>query len=565
MKPAPASIFAVELLGELIRRGVTDVVVCPGSRSQALALAAAAAERAGAIRLHVRIDERSAGFFALGLARESGMPAPVIVTSGTAVANLAPAVLEAHEGRVPLMLLTADRPDELRGIRSNQTTRQAGHFGSAARLALDVGAPGEAPVDVERAVGVGGGTEVVQPDPAVLAPLALRAARGAPGGRPAGPVQLNLAFREPLSGTRGFERMVAEGFRAAAAERELEERGTGDNGLVKPEGSDPQLDEVFTLADDLPTVVIAGAGAGDQAAQFADLAGLPLLAEVVSEARTASALADYAEHLGDPGFTDPIRRAIVFGHPTLTREVPVFLKRGDLEVIVVDPHLETDHYDPSRSAQIVRAARVADERRVVLPRGGAGNTHEGSSGSAQNDSAPLTRESLVAAVWQASQPDDRLVVAASRLIRVLDRVAEPRAVRVHANRGLAGIDGTVSTALGIAAASGSLTRVLLGDLALLHDAGALLQTPGERQPRVQLIVGNDHGGTIFDRLEVKDSADPAAYERVMTTPQRADLAALAAAHGWHYVLAETLAQLTAALAATDDAPILIEAPLSRCA
>ena len=143
-RPSAATVFAVELLGELIRRGVRDVVVCPGSRSQALALAAAAAERADAIRLHVRVDERSAGFFALGVARETGVPAPVVVTSGTAVANLAPAVLEAHEARVPMLVLTADRPDELRGIRSNQTTRQLGLLGSGLRLALDVPAPADA-------------------------------------------------------------------------------------------------------------------------------------------------------------------------------------------------------------------------------------------------------------------------------------------------------------------------------------------------------------------------------------------------------------------------------------
>src|SRR5699024_6203863 len=126
---------------ECIHQGVTDIVVCPGSRSQALALAAAALERAGEVRLHVRIDERVAGFFALGLAVETGQPAIVIVTSGTAVANLHPAVLESHSSDVPLLLITADRPVELRGIRSNQTTHQVGIFGEAVRFARDVDAP----------------------------------------------------------------------------------------------------------------------------------------------------------------------------------------------------------------------------------------------------------------------------------------------------------------------------------------------------------------------------------------------------------------------------------------
>ena len=148
---SPATDFSFALLGEFIRLGVTDIVVSPGSRSQSLALAAAELERLEAVRLHVRIDERSAGFFALGLAVESGIPALVITTSGTAVANLHPAVLEAHHSYVPMILLTADRPDEMRGIRANQTTVQSGIYGEATRLALDVPAPTGAVGDVAEA------------------------------------------------------------------------------------------------------------------------------------------------------------------------------------------------------------------------------------------------------------------------------------------------------------------------------------------------------------------------------------------------------------------------------
>lgn len=558
MSAAASSVFAVELLGELLRRGVTDAVVCPGSRSQALALAAAAAERAGAIRLHVRIDERSAAFFALGVARETGVPAPVIVTSGTAVANLAPAVLEAHEGRVPLLLLTADRPGELHGIRSNQTTRQAGLFGAVTRFSADVEAPelgadGDLRRDRDR-------------DPGALALAALSAATGARAGQPPGPVHLNLAFREPLSGTQGFDRMIADGFSAAAAERDA--RGA----LDVPGSQHPA--SAYVHADSAPAVVIAGEGSGTAAAEFALAAGLPLLAEAVSGARVGAAIAHYAELLDEPGLGDRVERAIVFGHPSLTRQVPALLRRGGVEAIVVDPHEAADHYDPSREARVVSAARVAPGYDRSPSRAWHDAWHDadgrlrvlGEEGPGSAD--PLTREALAREVWAATGARDRLVLAASRLVRALDATVPPRAVRVHANRGLAGIDGTVATALGVAAASQrqpaeeeGVTRLLIGDLALLHDAGSLLLPAGEPHPRIQIVVGNDGGGTIFDGLEVAGTSDPEAYDRVMRTPQRVDIAQLAAAYGWIHYRAGTPAELRALLESSAPLPTIIEAPL----
>jgi 2-succinyl-5-enolpyruvyl-6-hydroxy-3-cyclohexene-1-carboxylate synthase len=175
---------------------------------------------------------------------------------------------------------------------------------------------------------------------------------------------------------------------------------------------------------------------------------------------------------------------------------------------------------------------------------------------------------LAEAVWKASWPHDRLVLGASRLIRELDRVAPGKRIPVHANRGLAGIDGTIATATGIALAAQSdesrpgITRVLLGDLALLHDASSLLFGAGEPRPRLQVIVGNDGGGTIFDGLEVAATADPALVDRVLLTPQVADLAALASAYGWEYRRVETRGELEPALTPTAG-QVLIEVPLPR--
>lgn len=618
--PAQSSIYATALLGALVRDGVRDIVVCPGSRSQALALAAAQAEAAGAVRLHVRLDERSAAFFALGVARETGAPAPVIVTSGSAVANLLPAALEAHEARVPMLLLTADRPAEMRGTRSNQTTRQADLFGSFARLSLDI--------DVDEAFAVASGSASVH-DPSAVAHRALRAALGARGAAPAGPVQLNLQLREPLSGgpvghlddfgagamtaaeAFAFLAMQRDGLNArAAAEGSLELTvATARDALVAAD-QDGYRTTFFDPAaylheDDALTVVVAGDGAGSEAEQFSRLAGLPLLAEVVSGARFGrEAIASYATLIDEPAIGGLIERAVVFGHPTLTRQVASLLQRDDVEVVVVDPHQgqNVDHFDPSGAARVVRSARVGGSydprgmRRwlgawVVADRAlrkARSTLHEPDLHAARaegykerNDYAraelaalkePLTRELLAESVWRASWPHDRLVLAASRLVRVLDTLAVPRSVSVRANRGLAGIDGTIANALGIAVASqtedqpglgAGVTRVLIGDLALLHDAGSMLLPTNEPHPRIQLFVGNDGGGTIFDTLEAAQTSERGFFDRVMYTPQHADLDSLARAYGWHYRLVETRGELERMLTEPVTGPQLIEVPLAR--
>ncbi|MET0887961.1 MAG: 2-succinyl-5-enolpyruvyl-6-hydroxy-3-cyclohexene-1-carboxylic-acid synthase [Mycetocola sp.] len=559
--PSPATRYSVALLEEFVRLGVQDVVVCPGSRSQALALAAAALERAGSIRLHVRIDERVAGFLALGLAIESGVPAAVIVTSGTAVANLHPAVLEAHHSAVPLLLLTADRPDELRGIRSNQTTHQAGIFGSAARLTRDVPAP----------TGVAG-------DEASARSLARVAVDAAVGDGPAGsgPVQLNLALREPLSTPLPALDRVEP--------------------VSRPEASAARMTRPGILLErGKRTVVIAGHGAGPVAEALAHAGGWPLLAEVSSGARYGRNLVvAYRELLSDPEFGGRVQRAVVFGHPTLSRQVPALLARDGVEVIVVAPTGD-EVYNPGRRAtHIVGAANVVDgsidrawisswvqeSRRIsdekshdVAPDLEAAHSHDPATrlgyvkSEFQAIRARVDRRMLALAVWGATWPHDRLVLGASRIIRDIDAAVPGKKIRVHSNRGLAGIDGTVSTALGIAVASqadgAGVTRVLLGDLTLLHDVGALLGGMGEGMPRIQVIVGNDGGGTIFDGLEVADATESADFDRVLYTPQQADFSAIAAAYGWTYLKASTRGELDQALTAPVTSGVLIEVPLER--
>lgn len=604
----PATDCALALLTGFVAAGVRDIVVSPGSRSQALALVAAELSRTDAVRLHVRIDERVGGFLALGLARESGAPAVVVTTSGTATANLHPAVLEAHEAGVPLIVVTADRPAELRGIRSNQTTRQDGMYGDAVRLALDVPPPDSAPgtadaeggdkavaadvavtSDVAVAAAVTSDAEIV--DAAECAASAVRAAIGADTADP-GPVHLNLAFREPLSVAVPPVQDVLRGDLAVLAGAASLDRET-----VEP-------------AAGLPTVVIAGADAGAEAEEFARAAGCPLLAEVSSGARFGPNLVvAYRELLADGEFGGRVQRAIVFGHPTLSREVPALLLRDDVEVVVVAPR-GRQAYNPGRRARIVggvRPAADADPRSpearawvgswvfasrrlretaersadpaVAAPDVAKARSYDPADALAFAKAelaavrAPVTRPLLAEALWRYTWPHDRLVFGASRLVREADRVVPGKKLRVHANRGLAGIDGTIATATGIALASQSaavergvppgITRVLLGDLALLHDAGALLGGSGEAWPHLQVVVGNDGGGTIFDGLEVASTAPAEAFDRVLYTPHRVDIASLARAYGWEHTVARTKGELDQALSAPPAGASILEVPLER--
>lgn len=590
---SPATDAATALLCALVREGVRDVVVAPGSRSQALALAAAELERVGAIRLHVRIDERGAGFLALGTAVESGRPAVVVTTSGTAVANLHPAVLEAHHAGVPLIVCSADRPVELRGIRSNQTTVQPGIFAGAVRLERDVAAPDGAAGEADAA------TRLARE--AVDAALG-RDASGDPVPHPGpGPVHLNLQYREPLSAVVALDvppRSSARGERAVLDADEASAAASVDASVIE---AGPR------------TLVVAGAGAGPVAEEFARAGGWPLVAEVTSGAHFGPNLVvAYRELLHEPGFGDAVERVVVFGHPTLSREVPALVQRDGVETIVVAPW-GSEWYNPGHKVRrFERAVRAADHAQtpeerawtgrwvrssrmlvdeglppVASVRDGIDETGHVSDFAAQREymraqlavvRAPVTRRMLVDALWAATWPHDRLVFGASRLIRDADRAVPGRRIAVHANRGLAGIDGTVATALGIAIASQSaapglstsgltggrgVTRALIGDLTLLHDVGSLLLGQGEQRPRIQVIVGNDGGGTIFDALEVAGSAPPEAFDRVQFTPQQVDFSALAAAYGWGYVRVTTRGELDEALTGRIDGPQLVEVPLER--
>lgn len=593
---SPATDAAAALLGRLVERGVRHLVVSPGSRSQALALVAAALEERDAVRLHVRIDERVAGFTALGIGRQSGVPAVVVCTSGTAAANLLPAALEAHHAGVPLILLTADRPPELRGVGANQTTRQPGMYSPSVRHEADLPVP-----DALDPIGDAPQTALL----CTVADEAFDAALGV-GLRSAGPVHLNVPLREPLAGELpdwlGMPHVEAAPVVAdpdgPPVDEEVEDEASGalyqgGGGIGGSDVPDEPGDLPTVLERGPRTVVIAGADAGPDAEVLSNAGGWPLIAEIVSGARFGPHLVHaYRMLLRRPELGGRIERAVVIGHPTLSREVTALLSRADVEVLALrgpgEPlnlngetvpvdliAVEAGEADRDWLAAWMRASRAAavdlappapdaDALSSAVPdeRLGAIRDELGVIRAA------LDREGLVDAVWRATWPHDRLMFGSSRLVRVADAVLPGKRVPVHANRGLAGIDGTIATATGVALAAESagargVTRVLLGDLALLHDVGALLLPPGEAAPRIQIVVGNDGGGTIFDGLEVADVAGDAAMDRVLYTPHAADIEGLARATGWEYRRATTRGELDQALTAPLTARMIVEVPLSR--
>ncbi|GAA3765674.1 2-succinyl-5-enolpyruvyl-6-hydroxy-3-cyclohexene- 1-carboxylic-acid synthase [Microbacterium kribbense] len=585
-QPSPATDAAAALLAHLVGRGIRHVVLSPGSRSQALALVAAELERRGTIALHVRIDERVAGFVALGIGRETGMPAAVICTSGTATANLLPAVLEADHSGVPMVLLTADRPPELRGIGANQTTRQHGIYGDHVRWQRDLAVPTE--VDDT-------GSSAQAAALCAVADEAMDAALGfARDGAP-GPVHLNLPYREPLSGT--LPAWLASAARRGSDVSSAAERGRAATELrrragdVAPRRARPRAEVVLDRGP--RTIVIAGAGAGPGAEDLAYAGGWPLVAEIVSGARFGRHLVHgYRDLLREPELGGRVQRAVVFGHPTLSREVTALLQRSGIEVLAVRGPGEALNLNGATVP--IDAATVADgpadrdwlgqwlrasraHAVDVAPRAPDADGLSSAvpkvrltalSAEVELMRTPLTRELLVDGVWRATWPHDRLVFGSSRLVRVADGILPGKKVPVHSNRGLAGIDGTIATAIGIAAASqadggAGLTRVLLGDLALLHDIGALLLSAAEPDLRIQIIVGNDGGGTIFDGLEVGATADAAAIDRVLYTPHEVAIEQLAAGYGWEYQRATTRAELDQALTGTAGDRRIIEVPLPR--
>ncbi|SEO66160.1 2-succinyl-5-enolpyruvyl-6-hydroxy-3-cyclohexene-1-carboxylic-acid synthase [Trujillonella endophytica] len=527
----PATALATVLVDELLRGGVTDAVVAPGSRSAPVALALAAAERDGRLALHVRVDERTAAFLALGLARASGRPVPVLTTSGTATAHLHAAVLEADASGVPLLALTADRPPELRATGANQTIDQPGLYGGAVRFAADVGVP-----------------EAGREEPQnrywrALVARALLVARGVVSGDP-GPVHLNLQFREPLLPDGPA---LATGAWAGRAD-----------GSPWTAGAPGTPDPAPLPAGPARTVVVAGdapAALGRAAAELARRQGWPVVAEPSSGAWGAG-LRGGALLLGAADWLAAHRpeRVLVVGRPTLSRPVAALLADPAVRVEVVPAG--SRWADAGRSASAVGGLPVAggpvDAGWAAAWTAAADRV--GAAVDAVLARAPATAAGLARDLVAAAPAGGLLVLGSSTPVRDVDRLAVPRGdLAVLANRGVAGIDGTVSTAVGAALAhrrSGrGPTTALLGDLTFLHDLTGLLLGEGESAPDLTLVVPDNDGGGIFAQLEPGRPQYAADYRRVFGTPHGRNLLTVARALGWAADAVPDAASLPAALVA----------------
>ena len=545
--------LASAMVEELARCGVRRAVVSPGSRSTPLAVAL---WRQPAIEVDVILDERSAGFFALGTALAGGVPAAVLCTSGSAAGNLHPAVIEADEAGVPLIVLTADRPPELRGIGAGQTIDQLKLYGDAPRWFCEVGTH-----------------EADDSGLLHFRSVACRAYAAAAGDPRPGPVHLNVPWREPLAPT------PVPGDVSASDPLALEGRGERPlNAVVRapmqPEA--PLLDELAERIAAAPRgLIVAGRqtdlSLGEPIAALAESTGYPVLAEPTSQLR-------WGPHAGP---------AIVSAYDLISRGRPpalepeLIVRVGELPTskplrqwlgairglrqIVIDP--TATWKEPTRTAEtLLRAepAAVASElaARLAAARSAPARDEDAAwaSGWAEADRAVRAAVSdELAALESLSEPGvwpvlaaaladgDQVLAASSMPVRDLEAYLPPGPARVRfiSNRGANGIDGLVSTAAG-AAASGARTWAVIGDLALAHDLGGL--AAASRAPSLRLIVIDNGGGGIFHFLPQAEAMDPGEFEALLGTPSGLDPERAAALFGIEAAVPGTPGELERALA-----------------
>ncbi len=511
-------------MDELVAGGVTDAVLCPGSRNAPLSMALHRADRDGRLRLHVRIDERTAGFLALGLARSSGRPVPVVTTSGTAVANLHPAVVEADLSGVPIVVLSADRPPWLRDVGENQTIDQVRLFGGSLRFFHEF----------ETSTAVAGQN-------ARWRSMVCRALGAATGVRP-GPVQLNLCLAEPLlpdSGTAATDGSWPEPLDGRGGPWTTVDAGTPAGPAIPA----PAPGERVLVVADLVHPAAAGLAAAGH-----------LVVSEAGGAAGAGVLAAGGHLLGQPEFGKVNRpdRVIVLGRPTLSRPVSALLSDPAVHVDVVGPATGWR----GANGNVRRVAPILDAGPDAEPHDWSAlwrdaDTAAAAAVSAVVDAQPLAASPALARSLVGDLADGTLlVVGSSQPVRDLSVAPAPRdGVRLLANRGAAGIDGTVSTAIGAALAHPGPTVAYLGDLTFLHDLTGLVVGPHEPRPDLTIVVSNNDGGGIFGILESGLPQHGDAFERVFGTPHGADLAALVRGAGHRHTLVGTRAELTAALAA----------------
>lgn len=605
-----ATLLARAVVASLVEAGVKRVVISPGSRNAPLTYALADAAQAGYLQLRVVVDERSAAFVALGASRSDWLheglarPAVAVMTSGSAVANAHPAVVEADAAGVPLIILSADRPHALVNTGASQTTVQTGIFGAATRYQADLGdtnASDAVANQVRRAVAAASGRLSLDPGPVHLN------VRLAPPLAPAAPWQ--VPHLEPKTHWLRARKPLAEQL----------------NGVTVSQvgcrlGLDPARRGVIVVGDN------DDAELAHYAAALAHAWGWPLLAEPTSLVRTnANAVAAYSALLasgdgsasGDGAqLSQEIEQLLVVGHPTLTRPIGALLAREDIYQVVLTNRARWS--DVSGQAAYVTTLEQAlsslNTPDVSAGAGAGADADAGGDASASADAgagagvgknapSPLWLQRWLQAgqqqlnatsvtkaaqmaltTWQATSQYEShsqstaihsdglessvtLMAASSMTIRYLDaRLPAGKQLKkmpgpVVANRGLAGIDGTISTAVGLAWASGQPVRVIIGDLAAAHDLTGLVKAVTETEVDLQVIVLDDHGGKIFSGLEYGASELSNYFLRFFTTAQQVDFAQAAAAFGAHVSVIDDVDGLQSLLSKTIEGRSLVHVKL----
>ena len=513
-------------------------VISPGSRSTPLALAISACS---SIAVHIFHDERSASFAALGIALETKTPAILLCTSGTAAAEFHAAAVEAHHAEVPMLLCTADRPPELQGVGASQTIDQQNLYGVASRLFVDAGIADDVASDTWR-------------------DLARRCLEFACGLSP-GPVQINFPFREPLIGN------------AKELPKVVDSRP-----LVRSAASMPSEKEIQVVIHELRNirgVILAGSGSPpfDSVARLATALGWPIIADPRSGCRihghddvvvvgAADSILRYNEFAADN------RPAVVLrlGEPPVSKVVNAWLRESAAHYIAVSATPRV--IDPDRIVArhvVAPIGQWCDEVAISLDRSKEVSSSSESNlwlaswrdGQALAESAidsvlskgDAISEPIVARLLsQCAQQGSRVVLSSSMPVRDYEWFASPnRGVEVFCNRGVSGIDGVVSTAVGIALASGATTYLLIGDVAMLHDANGLISL-SQRNADLRIVCVDNNGGGIFSFLPQATSLDNGRFEKLFGTPHDSDLQALAAAHGIASRTVTTTSELRAAIA-----------------
>jgi len=518
----PGTALARVVVDELARGGVVEAVIAPGSRSAPLAIAFA--EHPG-IRLHVRIDERSAAFLGLGLAKASGTPVPIVCTSGTAAGNCHPAVLEATHSQVGLVGLTAGRPPELRGTGANHTVDQIKLYGDAVGLFTELG--------------------VAEARRGMVAYWRSVVCRALSVAARSGPVHLNVPFREPL-----VHDPADEAWPESLAGRSDGRPWTDvspTSVIAEPvaELADPPERGILVVGD--------GAAAPGQAVAFAEAAQWPIFPEPMSGARRGShAITTYSQLVAIPDVVGRYAPELIVtvGKPGLARSLLELYPR--VAHLVVDPSARWA--DPTRTAsRVVPALPVLQHTRSSSDWLAAWQRLEtaarGELGRILGQDGELSELRLARQMADVAGDSAVLFVGSSMPIRCLDLVmpASPGAW-VLANRGASGIDGCVSTAVGAALAhqanGGGPAFAMLGDLSVLHDQNGLIIGPGEPRPDLTVVVVNNAGGGIFSFLSY---AGLSQFEKLFGTPHGVDFAQVAAATGWEYHWVSSAEELPGAL------------------